>query len=198
MTSSTFRTDAVVVCVRRWWRCLPCSGNPLMRWPDRLAATVRLLGALLVLAAVPIAGALGTAAYSDDAAAIRAERAQAISVEAVILDRPVYTVGHLREAPVRWDGTNGVVERTVPVSRTAAQGDRITVWLDSSGAVTDAPRTPAAAVLNGIGVAATVSTGVALSMWGLVLLTDRAVRHRRDAEWDREWQAMDRTAKGER
>lgn len=198
MTSSTFRTDAVFAKILRWWRCGPWSTSPLMRWPDRLASAVRLIAALVMLVSVPVAGALGTTAYTDDAALIRAEHAQARSVEALVLERPVYTPAHLRQAPVRWESASGPVEETVPVSRTVAQGERITVWLDESGKAVGAPRSPAAAVMNGIGVAAVVLVGAALSTWCLVVLTDRIVAYRRGVEWDRELLAMRRPTQGER
>ncbi|MGW6425512.1 hypothetical protein ACWF82_22815 [Nocardia sp. NPDC055053] len=89
------------------------------------------------------------------------------------------------------------VEETVPVTRTTEQGDRIEVWLDGAGTSTGASRAPAAAVVSGIGVAVVVLGGAGLSMGGLVVTTDLIVGYRPSMQWDREWLAMRRPARGE-
>lgn len=193
MTSSTFRIDAVSTAVLRWWRCRPWSGNPLMRWPDRLRAAVRLVAAVVMVASIPIALTLGTIAYTGNADRFRAENAEAVSVVAVISERPEFVQGLGWRAKARWESSTGDVEKVVPVTRTAAQGDPVTVWLDGAGNVaTTPPRSSAAAVTTGIGVAVAVLVGAGVSTWCLVALSDLFVNRRRKAEWEREWSGMRR------
>ncbi|WP_189033476.1 Rv1733c family protein [Nocardia rhizosphaerihabitans] len=198
MTSSTFRADAVSARILRWWRCRPWSVSPLMRWPDRLLSAVRLVAAVVVVSSIPIALALGTGTYTDDAARIRADNAEAVSAEAVISDRPEFTQSQGWRAKARWEGSAGQVQDIVAVPRTASQGDRITVWLDGAGHATEAPRPPFVAVMNGIGVAVVVLVGSGLSMWFLVVLGDLFVDYRRGVGWDREWSAMRRPTQDDR
>ncbi|MFD6463900.1 hypothetical protein ACFWFG_38600, partial [Streptomyces roseolus] len=47
----------------RMWQLRPWNSNPLMRGSDRCETLVRMLAALAVLVAVPLAGAAGTASY---------------------------------------------------------------------------------------------------------------------------------------
>ncbi|MFF2082775.1 hypothetical protein ACFVVM_03330 [Nocardia sp. NPDC058176] len=192
MTSSTFRIDGPAALLLRWWRCRPWSTNPLMRWPDRLRAFVRLLAVLVVLASVPIAGTVGTIAYHDDAVLIRAEHAQRTMVEAVVTERPEYQPSHVRQARVRWNTEAGTVVATVPVTRYTEQGDRISVWLDPSGTPVDRPRQPVAALMNGIGAAAITVVGAAFGGWLLVAAADLIAARHRGKEWDRELSAPER------
>ncbi|MFE5474154.1 MULTISPECIES: Rv1733c family protein [unclassified Nocardia] len=192
MTSSTFRTDAVFSRVARWWRCRPWNTNSLMRWPDRLGAAVRLLAVVVVLAAVPVAGAVGSVAYSDDAARIRVEHAQTTAVEALVLDRPEYTSLHIRQAEVTWTGASGPVVATVPVSRTVDKGDRISVWLNRSGDPVDAPRPPIAAVMNAIGVTVLIMAGAGLAAWCSITCAEWFATRRHFAALDRQMPQLDR------
>ncbi|PRC49488.1 hypothetical protein C6A85_74460, partial [Mycobacterium sp. ITM-2017-0098] len=64
------------------WNRLSMS-NPLVRATDRIEAAATLLAVFVVLAAVPIAGAAGTAVYDDLSRAFAAERASRHEVDAV-------------------------------------------------------------------------------------------------------------------
>lgn len=186
MTSTTFRTDALMSRATRWWRCRPWNASPLMRWPDRLLAAVRLIAAVAVLASIPVAGAVGTVAYSDDAARMRVEHAQTTAVDALVLDRPEYTSTRVRQASVSWTGDSGSTVATVLVGRRVEKGDRIPVWLDPSGNPTSAPREPVSAVMNGIGVAFMIMVGTGLAAWCSIAFTERLATRLRNAAWDRQ------------
>lgn len=190
MTSTTFRTDALMSYMLRCWRCRPWSANPLMRWPDRLLAAVRLVGVMAVLVSIPIAGAVGSVAYTDDAAQVRVARSQTTAVDALVLDRPRHTSPHIRRATVSWTGAAGSTVTTVPVLRGVDKGDRIQVWLDSSGNPTSAPRPPVSAVLYGIGVALLIICGTGFLAWCSAALTERVVMSRRKAAWDQQLSQM--------
>ncbi len=186
MTSSTFRTDALLVATVRLWRSRPWSTSPLMRWPERLQSAARLIATLLLLAAVPLAGAVGTSTYTAEAAAIDAEQRDSTAAEAVVVSRPDYGPGHVRRAQVSWLSDSGTVVATMPVSSAADEGERITIWLNRSGEPVKPPREPVVAVFTGIGTAVVVLVCAGLAGWGLISVTEAFVRRRRDTVWDRE------------
>ncbi|WP_157110712.1 Rv1733c family protein [Nocardia anaemiae] len=177
---------------RRRLRLLrPWSPNPLLRPSDRLEAVLGPLIAVAVLVAIPIAGVLGTSAYTEAAARIRAEDAAKSAVSAVITAEPERTPSRLFEARVQWthDGRPGAA--TVRVPSHAAVGDHVTVWLGPDRIPTAAPRRPGAAALSGIGVGVVVLNGTWFVVW---LLGQGAVwlfEHRHRAVWDRQWRQFE-------
>ncbi|MFC4128428.1 Rv1733c family protein [Nocardia rhizosphaerae] len=192
MSTTTFRTDAWSVHAARWWRCRPWSTNSLMSWPDRTVAAVRLFVLVLGVAIVPLAAALGTSAYSDDAARIRTERALTTTVAAEVIEAPQFDDAHVRRAPVLFAGPAGPVRTTVEVSRTISRGDVVEVWLDQAGTPVDEPREPGAAVVTGVAVAAMVMACTAFAGWCLITATVAATARLRGRAIDREWLAMQR------
>lgn len=185
MSASMFHFDALTPRTARLWRCRPGNASPLMRRPDRVLAAVRIFAALLILASVPLAGAVGTVAYSDDAAEIRAERAGVSVVHARVLDRPEPTPAHRYRAKVTWPGESGPVVATVTVARHTAEGDVIPVWLNDSGEPVRAPRTPAAAVVNGIGTAVVILISAGLAAVGMTYAVGLLVARRQSVDWGR-------------
>ncbi|MFJ2837377.1 hypothetical protein ACIO52_18665 [Nocardia sp. NPDC087230] len=190
MTATTFHIDAVATRTARLWRCRPWNTNPLMRWPDRLLAVARVCAVGLLLAAVPVAGAVGTITYSDDVADIQAERAGVDVVQGLVLDRPERTSGHLYQARVSWPGTSGPVVATVTVSRKTTEGQVIPVWLNDAGVPVREPRTTDAAVVNGIGAAVVILVTAGLVAWAMTYGTAFVVARRRSAAWDHHLSAL--------
>ncbi|GAD86417.1 hypothetical protein FEK33_13730 [Nocardia asteroides NBRC 15531] len=192
MTSSTFRTDALPAGIVRLWRCRPWSGSPLMSWPERARFTARVIAAVMLLAAVPLAGAVGTISYTDEAALIGAERRDSAAVTAVVVAPPDYGPAHVRRAQVSWTTQAGTVVATVPVSSVADEGDRITVWLNRSGEPVRPPREQVVAVFTGIGSGIVVLVCAGLAGWGLISATERLIGWQRGRVWDREASALSR------
>ncbi|MGW5441379.1 Rv1733c family protein [Nocardia asteroides] len=190
MTSSTFRTDALPAGIVRLWRCRPWSSSPLMRWPERARFTARLIAGVMLLAAVPLAGAVGTISYTDEAALIGAERRDSAAVTAVVVAPPDYGPAHVRRAQVSWTTQAGTVVATVPVSSVADEGDRITVWLNRSGEPVRPPREQVVAVFTGIGSGVVVLVCAGLAGWGLISAAERLIGWQRGRVWDREASAL--------
>ncbi|MFC9964549.1 MULTISPECIES: Rv1733c family protein [Nocardia] len=175
-----------MVATVRLWRSRPWSTSPLMRWPERLQSAARLIAALMLLAAVPLAGAAGTITYTGEAAAIDAEQRDSTAVGAVVVSRPDYGPGHVRRAQVSWLSDSGTVVARMPVSSSADEGERITVWLNRSGEPVKPPREPVVAVFAGIGTAVVVLVSAGVAGWGLIAATEAFVGWRRSTVWDRE------------
>ncbi|MBF6209709.1 hypothetical protein IU433_04895 [Nocardia puris] len=180
-----------------WWCTRPWNASPLLRGSDRMEFLVRTVLVGIVLVALPVAMAIGTQVYTDDAQRIRAERAGVTTVEASVTSEPVWTETREYRAKARWNADGHATEATVTVPEGTGLGDTIPVWLGADGTPTRPPRGPAAAVFNGIGVTILLwaaSVALAAGVWhGTTLLSDR--RHAR--QWEREWALMDRSVSGE-
>ncbi|WP_280404517.1 Rv1733c family protein [Nocardia brasiliensis] len=176
----------------RWWSTQPWSPNPLLRASDRCAGAVRLIAALAVLVAVPVAGALGTSAYTESAARIDLERATKHSVSAVLMENPAKTAAYEYQARVQWMDAEHPGTAVVPVPRGRQSGDLVTIWLGADGSPTTEPPEAVAAVLTGIGVGVVVLVGTWLCGWCLVRGTEWVLNRHRNARWADEWRQLSR------
>ncbi|MBC7303269.1 MAG: hypothetical protein H5T78_20265 [Nocardia sp.] len=180
----------------RIWRMRPWNANPLMHAHLRFESlTVALLVAVSIVV-VPIAGAVGTAAYSGMRARILTDIATKTLATVTITDDPVHLKSERRfQATVRWDhdGQDNTVIASVP--HTAERGERVSVWIGADGTSVDPPRQTSDAVLEGVGAGVAVLCGVwftaALLIWCGRLLVDR----RRNTAWAVEWQRLNHPTK---
>ncbi|MBB5911181.1 hypothetical protein BJY24_000048 [Nocardia transvalensis] len=180
----------------RLWRAAPWSRNPLTRASDRVDGAVRVLAALLVLIAVPIALAAATAEYSSAAERIRSENATKAPVTASIATEPSPVPSDGRVPPARleaqvwWsrDGQPGEATTTVP--GTARVGDRIQLWLGPDGLPTTQPQPTGTAALRGVVMGLLILTYGCGGAIGLVWITGYLLRCRNSREWAREWRRL--------
>lgn len=184
--------------IRAWRRC-PWTGNPLMRASDRVEAAIRILAVLVLLAAVPVSAAVGTAHYTDAAVQIRATDAAKTRVTATIVDDPIRTTTAAMEIPavrseatVRWthDGHTGTA--TTAVSDAAGRGDQTMVWLGPDGRVTAPPLPADAAAIHGIGTGLAAFVEIAGAVATVVGATAWLFEIRRRAALAREWRTISR------
>ncbi|WP_416566364.1 hypothetical protein [Nocardia testacea] len=174
----------------RIWALRPSNPSMLMRPCDRFETVLRMAAVVAVALLVPIAGALGTASYTDTAAAVRIEQATRSTVEAEIVSEPVATGVHSVEARVAWKSDGRSAEAEVPVPATALAGDRIMVWIDEHGTRADPPRNPGAAATTGVTTAVTVLLLGTSGAWCTVCVVSWLLSRRRDKQWDTEWRAV--------
>jgi hypothetical protein len=183
----------------RIWRTAPWNRNPLMRPSDRLEGMIRILAVLVMAAAIPVAGAIGTVRYTSAVAEVRAENAAKVEVPATIVGAPRVAVSagygvvdYRFQADVRWNQNGRSGESTTSVPSTAMPGGRVTVWLGPNGLPTTPPLPTDTAALRGIGLG--VATLIAI--WGgamaVVWLTVWVLRRRHRAGWAREWHLVSR------
>lgn len=177
--------------LRVWWLRL-WRPNPLLRPLDRIEAVLRIIVVVAVLVAIPVAGTLGTTAYTGAAARIRTENAAKSAVSAVITEEPQLMSSHLLEARVQWlrDGRPGTA--TVRVRGSAAIGDHVTVWLGPEGAPTGPPQPSNVAAMTGIGVGVVVLSGTWVVAWLLLQGTVWLLERRRRMQWDQQWRNLNR------
>ncbi len=172
-----------------------------MRPSDRGESALWVLLVAVVLAAIPLAGAVGTASYSAAEERLRDERARLTSVTATVWETPARSVtigprGYAVErytARVGWSEAGHGGTAVVDTSASASAGDSLVVWLSGDGQPVPAPAGPGTAVSAGISagvvtLSATVG-GALVIAWGARQLLDR----RRHAAWASEWERFDHT-----
>ncbi|WP_443093639.1 Rv1733c family protein [Nocardia ignorata] len=182
-----------------WWSRRPWSRNPLMRPSDRWESALWGLVVAVVLVAIPLAGAVGTASYSAAGERLRDERARLTSVTATVRETPARSVtigprGYAVErytARVEWSEAGRDGTAVVDTAASTSAGDSLVVWLSGDGQPVSAPAGSGTAVWSGISagvvtLSATVG-GALVIAWGARQLLDQ----RRRAAWAREWERFD-------
>ncbi|RDI68274.1 Rv1733c family protein [Nocardia pseudobrasiliensis] len=180
---------------RLLWRAQPWDRNPLMRSSDRFEGIVRVAAVLIIMAAVPIAGAVGTAGYTASAEHIRQDNAGKTAIRATVVADPEKRTGSGTtrfDAAVSWDQARGAGRATVAVSSATKRGDGVTVWLGPDGRPVEPPVAPGVAVTNAIAMGLGLLAGVCLAAAGVVEAVQWGCRRRHSAEWAREWQLIAR------
>lgn len=190
----------------RMWQLRPWNTNPLMRASDRWEALVWVVAIIAVLAAVPLAGAVGTASYTSATARISAENATKVAVTATITQVPQQMAAPMNRntaaldvytAPVRWTWQDRTGTATVGVPGDAALGDEIRIWLGPDGNPDAEPLPTSAAATEGIGSALTVLCAIWAAALAAVCATAWLLSSRRAAHWEREWREVDHRIGGE-
>ncbi|WP_280496879.1 Rv1733c family protein [Nocardia asiatica] len=185
----------------RLWRMRPWRSNSLIRASDRIQALAGMFAIAVALLAVPLAGAAGTAGYTDAVARIRVENATKTETTATVMAKPQRTVIATREhgpaderyeAAVQWNYSGKAGTAIVAVPSGSALGAAVPIWLEPDGQPTTAPKGTDAAVGEGVGAGLALLAGA----WGGALLltwgVDRLLGARRAASWDREWRRISR------
>ncbi|QJT06648.1 hypothetical protein G9272_05070 [Streptomyces asoensis] len=178
--------------VRGWRR----RGNPLRRRSDVLEAWTALVVAVLLLVAVPLAGALAGRWGHADAQAVadrlRAERHR-VRVEVVgHIPETVPSVEGVRQqtfrVTVRWTPPGEHARTaTARVPAGTRTGEVVDVWFDTRGRSVAPPPTDTLVWQHAftMGVCAAGGTA-AVVLLGHVVIRRVAMRHRL-GEWEREW-----------
>ncbi|MEU1510961.1 hypothetical protein ABZ490_02210 [Streptomyces sp. NPDC005811] len=170
--------------------------NPLRRRSDVVEAWTALAVAVLLLVAVPLAGAVAGLWAHDEAQTVAVQqRTERHRVRAEVVGR----------VPENLPSADGVRQRTYRVTvswtppggtaRTAEarvpegthKGDLVDVWFDAHGRSVPPPPTGTAVWQHTLTMGACAAGGTAaLVLLGHAVIRRTAMRHRLD-EWDREW-----------
>lgn len=186
----------------RWWRLGPWSRNHLMRRSDRLEATVVLLAAILILLAIPVAAAFGTATHTRLEHQTQALRAGVHQVSAVLLEDthpapdtlevPVRSAAGTQDtARARWSTPHGQRTAPVPTEGPAKSGQTITISVDANGNLTgpipSSRDTTVLAVSAAVGVWASAAGAVLLP----TVLAHTLLARNRLRQWEQDWTQFD-------
>jgi hypothetical protein len=195
--------------VRRARRWFVLGSGPLKRGSDRAQVAGRVVVALALLAAVPLALlAAGLTRGRLDAVAA-AQAADRHEVRAVVLadgaglgparqgsSSGTTTSSAVVPAVVSWRARSGAHEATLLVPVGTLAGTSLPVWVDRRGRLTTAPLDRTSRADTVVVVALAVGAGLPLTVLalhcGLCLVLDVQRRHRWERDWarvEREWRA---------
>ena len=182
--------------IRRLLRRAGFERSPLRRRADRVESVAALVAVLLVIAMLPVALVIGSAARASGLAESTAERSARHPVTATLLASVPDLVGDTNvgtqlATPATWRTPNGIAHTgSVPAWPGSAAGQRIQIWLDDRGAPANPPLTADQAYWRGVMSALLVMLGFvaccAFALAGLRWWNDR----RRYARWDQEWRLV--------
>ncbi|MEU2005179.1 hypothetical protein ACH47B_29240 [Rhodococcus sp. NPDC019627] len=195
------RPDELAPTPVRWWWLRPWSRNPLMRRSDRLEAALVVLAAVLILLAIPVAAAFGTATYTRLEHRTQALRAGVHQVPAVLLEdthpapdtleASVRSTGTQDTARARWSTPHGHRTAQVPTEGPAKSGQTITISVDANGNLTG----PIPSSRDTTVLAVSAAVGVWASAAGAVLLPTALARtllaRNRLRQWEQDWTQFD-------
>lgn len=167
--------------------------HPLIRGCDRVDAAARLMGCLAAIAMLSVAGAIGTAVHD---ATLRTHQEQVRTrheVNAVATEKSHVTGRRHSDTvfvPAQWT-SDGVPRReTVTYGTSVAAGERLSIWVDSSGRHVDAPLARETATSRAIGAAVLSWVACVIFVFLLVSSVGRRIDKARARQWDTEFKAL--------
>lgn len=180
---------------RRVVRRFTLGSGPLKRTSDRLQVLSRSMVAVLLLAAVPIALAVGLATRSDLARTAARQAAERHEVTATLLTDAPPPIGpptaDVPETAV-WTGPRGATHVIqVPAQAGAVAGEVVTAWVNGAGQSTEPPLSMSdvdAQVVIRAMLAFLAAVAVATGAHCAVVAT---LNRRRARQWAAEWEAIE-------
>jgi hypothetical protein len=176
---------------------LSLGAGPPKRASDRVELASRMLCALVLVLALPVALTVGTVVHADVADRGHAEAATRHEEVAVLLDDAASAgrrdTGSLTVAtPGRWYALDGSAhEGMVGAPRDAADGDEVTIWLDADGDQTDRPLQTFDVLTAGLFVGVLVFLVLALAAAAGHLGVCHVLGRHRARQWEREWRSVE-------
>ncbi|MCZ2839146.1 Rv1733c family protein [Modestobacter sp. VKM Ac-2985] len=177
--------------------------GPLVRPSDRIESASRFLAAVVLLLALPVALAVGTAFGAETAARAREQAAVLHQQEARLLEDAPRTASRSEvltvPLPATWAAPDGTArEGVVLAPRDARAGDVVGIWTDRDGLQAHAPLGA-----TDVGTVAAITglftlLGVALTAVGGHLLVCRSLWRRSAREWEEEWRTVEPRWSGRR
>jgi hypothetical protein len=193
MHGENSRADEAALSVnpRRWWLLRAVCRHPLTRLVDRVEAGVVTVAAALVMLSTCWVVGLHDTVYAQRSRTIAAEAATRHPVQATAIElsrsgarqpgtgTPTYFVR------VEWFADAATREDVIETNRAAEAGDRMRIWLDREGRVTDPPSTNTDARADALGVAALLWLVSAAMIVGAVAILRQVLDRCRYRGWDR-------------
>jgi hypothetical protein len=175
-------------------------GNPLARNIDRTEATLFVCALWIWFLALPVLATIGSSWHSDlSQASADQERDRTKTTALLLEDAPPYLSGELGAAVVelprakaQWVGPDRSEHTgTVPSAGRGRSGDRVPIWVDQVGNITDPPLdgTTATAIVVLATAGAWISFGALLG--SVVMALGHRFNRQRLANWDRDWQRIE-------
>lgn len=161
--------------------------HALVRGVDRVEAAVLVLAFLVSLIALPVAGAVGTAAYSSLSSSYAAQADHRHLIQATVGEiAPRDDEDRTRRAyvPATWMVDGVQRSGTVRAAGTAIAGDTVEVWVDDAGEVADAPASPGSAAAQAATGGVLIWAGATVVAVSLYVVTRSLCNRVRESRWD--------------
>lgn len=171
---------------RRWWIAGVVGGNPLLRRADRIEALVIMVAIVVSLAALAVAGAVGTSVYDARSRVSAGAQPQDVVTATVIETSTTMVQPDVLTKAVRasWPVAGGQAMGSFGWDDPVEVGDRIGIWVDGDGNRTSPPPPVSQASIDAVCVAVVLWLGVVLSAAATVAVTHSRFDRVRDAEWE--------------
>jgi hypothetical protein len=182
---------------RRVLRRISLGTGPLKRGSDRVEFASRLLCAVVLLLACPVALTVGVVTGAD-AAQVAQQQASARHQQVAVLLEVAPGIGRTETGTpsvrvrATWSAPDG--GRRIGVVwalRTAPAGARVRIWVDTHGELTDRPLDTAGVVTTGLLGGLLTFLGLAAIALAGHLAACRALWHQRTRQWEREWRYVE-------
>ncbi|WP_286142423.1 hypothetical protein [Mycobacterium sp. D16Q16] len=167
--------------------------HPLVRGCDRVAAVVQLVGLLLALVMLSVAGAVGTALYDAGRRTSSEQLHTRHQVQAVATGdshavAPRYSAVVL--VPAQWSVGGVQYHETVRYGADLNTGDSFLMWVDLTGRSVSAPTSRGDAAADAIAAAVLLWTATTSLIVGTVGLVLRRIHRLRYARWESDFNAL--------
>ena len=167
-----------------WWRwrlAQAFSRNPLVRISDRIDVAVMALAVVVSLAAIPVAGAVGTAVHDSHGRVYAAEQQNRHKVAA-----PANSQGSAAATHDRWHAGDIENPRVAPWALPAKEATGMDFWVDQHGRPVPAPTPPGQAAVDAVVAAIEMWLSVTAAAALLVAVVRGFLRHSRYNGWRRD------------
>lgn len=163
--------------------------NPLIRVSDRIEAAMLALALALSIAALPVAGAVGTAVHDAHAKSYAEQARTRHRVAAVALADSAETVRPFNvtfTVDARWPTRDGNHSGSLSWDRAVKAGERLDIWVDTAGNPVSSPAPAARAGIDAVSAAMATWLWTTAAAAGLFSLVRVALDRHRSAVWDDE------------
>jgi hypothetical protein len=174
--------------IHGWWLLRACGRNPLVRASDRLELLIIALGIWIVLVAAACAGALGTAVHDARSSVYiaQAQTRHTVTATAIADSSIVLGVNTATRVSARWQVNGTEHTGSLPWDHAVKAGDPLTIWVDRSGNVVDAPTPTSQAGVDAVGIAYAAWLTTTLAAAGLTCWGRSRLDRWRDSAWERD------------
>jgi len=173
--------------------------NKLATTGDRIESTVLVLGVVVALLAVPVAGATGSEIYATQRERVVAEQAARSRADAILIEDAPPTIGSSERGGTvettsvlaKWRLRDGSARQGyVQAHYDAKAGAAVSIWIDENGNASEPPMTNGGAAIDAIVLALLLWSAAAGSMALLYLAVRFTHKRLRLRQWASEWERI--------
>jgi hypothetical protein len=173
----------------RGWISRAFGRNQLVRPSDRIEALVLALAVTVVVVAIPIVGAIGTAIHDSRSRTYAEQALTRHTVTATVTEDSTASVGpHTLRITTRsrWIAHGTLHSDSLEWDHMVKAGDELTIWVDNDGNYVGPPSPTNRAASDALGAAVIILFSISAVAVALASVVRCRLNRRRYAEWERE------------